>query len=185
MGTCRYLKHPYARDIEPAWCHDTRASRYYGRGSAIRAQRGWIFTGVVDVLTELIWRVLSEHGPTRVEGKRWNKSVYQLSFRPHHRLTCPHQARRARGAVVRPHRPQKVPTTTAHEGHDVLDHGLPRVVRGPVVIRAAAHGPCSPLCLGPGSGVLVARAPPFLPNNAPWGRVRPHRRRLLPVVAMR
>jgi len=41
----------------------------------------------VDVLTELIWRVLSEHGPTRVEGKRWNKSVYQLSFRP---LTVSH-----------------------------------------------------------------------------------------------
>ena len=31
--------------------------------------------GVMDVLTELIWKVLSEHGLTRVEGKRWNKSV--------------------------------------------------------------------------------------------------------------
>ena len=97
-----------------------------------------------------------------------------------------HTTRGARAALSFVHTGlKKVPTTTAHEGHDVLDHGLPRVVRGPVVIRAAAHGPCSPLCLGPRSGVLVARAPPFLPNNAPWGRVRPHRRRLLPGVAMR
>ena len=57
----------------------------------------------------------------------------------------------------------KVTTVSA-----LLDHGLPRVVRGPVVIRAAAHGPRSPLWLGPRSGVLVARATPFLPNNTPW-----------------
>ena len=96
VGISRCLGRSLARDTGRISCPDMLSGRSYGRGGATRAWRDWIFTDEIEVLTELIWRVLGRLRAAESRREDRIKLIYS-SFSAHNTFSHAHTARGVRG----------------------------------------------------------------------------------------
>ena len=92
----RCLRRSLARDIGRISCPDMRSSRIYGRGGATRSWCCWIFTDEIEVLTELMRRVLGRLRAAESRGEDRIKP-FLSSLVTHDTISHAHTARGLRG----------------------------------------------------------------------------------------